>query len=478
MVNNNNNNNDKIPERKKVGEILSSTREEAGISIDKVVDSIRIKKQYLVAIESCQYEKLPGIPYAIGFIRSYANYLGFNGEEAVLLFKAEINDIDSSDAKYIAQEPLSENSLPKKHIVLLGIAIIVACVVLWQRALKLDREAAIFVPSIDDEYVNRAPVEEVVDNVENKKIGVSDVKQVKNDNVQVAKNSYRPTESLENVKTITINDKDKKKVITVVEIKNSSNVLANNTDNVRAQTAQAEAINEAVNEAVNVDQIETGNERDGNSIKSEEVVVEPHVLAGMSKKAFDEAIKDFMLPRTKPAMDLLLKSLPKIKKIKPKLLAENNESLLAEITLMSNNQGKVDSGNDINNERIKIYGMDNIGTRVVIVAKKDSFIKITRGSQAVLSKNLQKGDKVFSPLPKGKKVSLMTNNAGALDIIVDESMHVTPGEIGEVKANFSLMVSDLKSFLNDKNNINNKKEDAASSSSKSVTYKRKKVDRR
>ncbi|MCA9364369.1 MAG: helix-turn-helix domain-containing protein [Candidatus Moranbacteria bacterium] len=82
--------------RKKVctltmGERLKKSREEAHLEIQDVARAIRIKKEYLEAIEQNKYEKLPADVYAKGFVRSYARYLGHNEETFAKLFDRERN---------------------------------------------------------------------------------------------------------------------------------------------------------------------------------------------------------------------------------------------------------------------------------------------------------------------------------------------------------------------------------------------------
>ncbi len=72
-----------------VGEILRRTREHYGQSLDDVENNIRIRASQLDAIEKNNMEALPGRVYAIGFVRSYAEYLRLDGDKMVQLFKMQ-----------------------------------------------------------------------------------------------------------------------------------------------------------------------------------------------------------------------------------------------------------------------------------------------------------------------------------------------------------------------------------------------------
>ena len=75
-----------------VGEILRRTRMHYGRSLDDVESVIRIRASLLEALEADDVSKLPGRVYAIGFIRSYAEYLGLDGGQIVELFKQQLGN--------------------------------------------------------------------------------------------------------------------------------------------------------------------------------------------------------------------------------------------------------------------------------------------------------------------------------------------------------------------------------------------------
>lgn len=72
-----------------VGEILRRTRVHYGQSIADIEKALRIRASQIKAIEEEDVENLPGRVYAIGFVRSYAEYLGLDGDKMVHLFKAQ-----------------------------------------------------------------------------------------------------------------------------------------------------------------------------------------------------------------------------------------------------------------------------------------------------------------------------------------------------------------------------------------------------
>ena len=73
--------------------ILKAYREAYGLDLPEVSEHLRIRTHYLSMLEDGRYDELPARPYAIGFVRSYAKYLGLPVEEMVERFREEIDDL-------------------------------------------------------------------------------------------------------------------------------------------------------------------------------------------------------------------------------------------------------------------------------------------------------------------------------------------------------------------------------------------------
>jgi cytoskeleton protein RodZ len=78
-----------------VGERLRLAREAKKITISEVVAQLRLTKENIVYLESDQWDKLHGRPYARGYFSSYVNFLGLPNTEMLALFNME----------YTSQEP-------------------------------------------------------------------------------------------------------------------------------------------------------------------------------------------------------------------------------------------------------------------------------------------------------------------------------------------------------------------------------------
>ncbi|MCX8501377.1 MAG: helix-turn-helix domain-containing protein, partial [Alphaproteobacteria bacterium] len=74
-----------------VGEALKKVRTQQKVQLRTISDSLRIRLEYLEAIENGHFKKLPGTTYGIGFVRSYAEYLGLEAQPYIDKFKLENN---------------------------------------------------------------------------------------------------------------------------------------------------------------------------------------------------------------------------------------------------------------------------------------------------------------------------------------------------------------------------------------------------
>ncbi|MCJ7548811.1 MAG: DUF4115 domain-containing protein [Anaerolineae bacterium] len=74
-----------------LGAWLRHARESQHIDLEDVVRSLRIRRQYLQALEIGDYEALPGSIQARGFLRNYVRFLGLPIEDALARYDAEIS---------------------------------------------------------------------------------------------------------------------------------------------------------------------------------------------------------------------------------------------------------------------------------------------------------------------------------------------------------------------------------------------------
>ena len=113
-----------------IGDLLRETREQYGTTVEQVGAALRIRPVFLQAIEGNHYDRLPGPVYALGFVRTYADYLGLDGEAIAQRFKNEAAGLETkSDLSF--PMPLPERSLPGGALLLVALIVAACAYAIW-----------------------------------------------------------------------------------------------------------------------------------------------------------------------------------------------------------------------------------------------------------------------------------------------------------------------------------------------------------
>lgn len=111
-------------EAESVGADLRAARLRRSEDIRTIAQALCIRRDLLEALEESRFDALPARAYAIGFVRSYAEYLGLDSRHVVDRYKAELDRAEAeASADLHFPDAAEERRLPK------GTALIVALVV-------------------------------------------------------------------------------------------------------------------------------------------------------------------------------------------------------------------------------------------------------------------------------------------------------------------------------------------------------------
>ena len=114
-----------------VGEILRRSRKQHGQTLRDVSSALRIRPQQLEALEKEEWHRLPGQVYTIGFLRSYAEYLGLDGDKMVKLLKMQSDGFTRSKPRLSFPAPPSDNRAPGWGSVITAICLICISLYFW-----------------------------------------------------------------------------------------------------------------------------------------------------------------------------------------------------------------------------------------------------------------------------------------------------------------------------------------------------------
>lgn len=121
-----------------LGEQLGAARRARGQSLEDVSNDTNISKRYLEALEEDNYDMLPGQVYVVGFLGSYAKYLGLDTEAMLKQYNklATFSKLFDESA-YDTVAKRKKRRVNRKRVVVLLIALLstILCLVvlLWLR---------------------------------------------------------------------------------------------------------------------------------------------------------------------------------------------------------------------------------------------------------------------------------------------------------------------------------------------------------
>ncbi|MAV88211.1 MAG: hypothetical protein CMM67_08185 [Rhodospirillaceae bacterium] len=356
---------------KSVGQILHDARLRLNENISEVSRTLKIRQVYLEALESNNFDQLPGKIYVIGFIKAYAKYLELDVEEIINLHKsANVTEISKSDLVFPTIVP--EDGMPSKAIIVFGLIIVILVYGGWH-------------------YYNNNTF------TENKrtlnKSEVSKLNQVKN---------LRKIKSNEITKTPKDNE--------TTDDSSKKLKIAKNTD----QKTSIEI---------------------GLGAKVPKILLNKQIVSDKYNKDVDSKPT---LQNTKKEPNLANGIKTYLKEPKEnKISSLDNKTKVDDKSISQ--KPKVKSENNISSAETKVKKP----SRIKIRALSDSYLQIRNRSlnQILTTRLLKKGSTYEVPDQDG--LSLITGNAGALEIFVDGQKAPPLGAIGSVRRNVLLVPKDL-----------------------------------
>lgn len=122
---------DKLGPAAQIGAGLREVRERLGWKLADIAEHIRIRPAFLSAIESGDLTGLPGAAYRSGFVRTYAQALGLDGEEILQRFRdaGQIGDLEKSEIKLLS--PVPDRGVPTGVIIFVAFIVAIGGYGLW-----------------------------------------------------------------------------------------------------------------------------------------------------------------------------------------------------------------------------------------------------------------------------------------------------------------------------------------------------------
>ena len=126
------------------GQILKTMREEKGLSHARVAQALHMTAHYVNALESNQFDKLPGKTFVKGYFKAYAKLLGADIEHITTCYDqymAKLEETEISEANVIRARRAYDQNL--RWMICAALIIIVVIGVSWWLAISDDSQASV-----------------------------------------------------------------------------------------------------------------------------------------------------------------------------------------------------------------------------------------------------------------------------------------------------------------------------------------------
>ena len=130
-----------------IGSMLKERRDDLGYELKDVSEILKIRSEYLAAVENWEMRRTPSKVYFKGYLKSYADYLGFDGDAIVEYFN--IHDNDDSDSDINPRDPITEESKPTFLVILISLCITLSLYNYWLNKEHRTSESSYFSDNIN-----------------------------------------------------------------------------------------------------------------------------------------------------------------------------------------------------------------------------------------------------------------------------------------------------------------------------------------
>lgn len=160
-----------------LGRLLKEQRERLNLSLSEASLSTKISARMLAAIEEGNYKVLPALPFAKGFVRSYASYLKLDADQMVTLYLSEVGELHESEPEVPEAEKVESTSSVDinddsggltRFFIIGGVIALIAAIVgvksivdKYKREADLSHQAEVSVSPIEKESPEPVTEEEV-----------------------------------------------------------------------------------------------------------------------------------------------------------------------------------------------------------------------------------------------------------------------------------------------------------------------------
>jgi len=139
-----------------VGQDLRKARQLKGEDLIQIARILKIRRVHLEALEESNFDAIPGRAYIIGFVRSYASYLGLNPNACVTRLKAEIAGRGEAKEGQVQISAPRDRKFPQGTVIVAVIVIIALIYGVYYLIVAMNRLASEPVPPVPPQLAAQA----------------------------------------------------------------------------------------------------------------------------------------------------------------------------------------------------------------------------------------------------------------------------------------------------------------------------------
>ncbi len=436
---------------------LKLTRLSKEIALRDVANTLRIQTVYLEALEEGRFAELPGSTYVAGFLRTYGDFLGLDGEELVRRYKEESGGV-LAHKELSFPIPASEARQPTAAIVVGALVVAIAGAAVWyilkERGVvdlelvpDVPEEMAVPAPEDPPSAIDAAPLEDpptpdepveaatVEADIAALDAAASDAGSEVAADVEIAAASLGETSETGDAGIAAdpaVADGDAAADTAVPTDEMADEGVADAAASTGG-TAEDDATDAAVAPAVADTAVPTDEMAD-------EGVADAAASTGgtagddATEAAVDPAVADTAVPTGEAVGDGATDETAEVAALEPSEDVEDTDPFAETEALLNTGNGYAP----------RIYGRANTDSRVEIRAVEETWIQVEVGDDTILLTRVLLPDDIYR-VPNRDDVSLDTGNAGGLEIRVDGEKIAPLGESGAVVRDVSLAAEALRS---------------------------------
>jgi cytoskeletal protein RodZ len=420
-----------------VAATLKEARERHDRSLRDVAAVLNIRYVYLQAIEDGEFKKLPGNAYAIGFVRAYAEYLGLDSDDLVARFKTEVAEL-GKQTELVFPTPVPEGKVPGGALILVSLLFFGLAFGAWSYFSKEDGQVADLVPTVPQHLQGLLAEDQAETSaVETSLAPAQPLSDYEAESAAIASPELPVSETVAGVVADPVAPEEAP-VAPEEPAEAETGVLPSETEAAEASFVAAAPFETAPigSNGAAPDSSPAEPETTGVAVASETPArpeVQPEETAALSEPSVDTPVAAASqdaetVPQASdsPAPEAPYQTIATAPEPQPIPAAPSTGDTAAV-------SGPLEA---------QVYGRGNVGTRIVLRATQDSWVQVRDHNEDLLfTRVLRAGDSYQVPNQSG--LTLLTGNAGGLEVEVDGTTLGTLGPVGTVRRDVTLEPAQL-----------------------------------